>query len=813
MNIGESIVRQIQYAARSLLRRPVMATVALLILGLGIGANTAIFSIINVVLLKPLPFHEPERLAMVWSTSSNQGLTQGFSSYPDFRDWDEQSKTFSHLGAVWMFPNGDVNLTGGIEPQRVSVARITPGFFEALGIPPLHGRTFQQEETIVGNHRRAILSYGLWRQQFGADPALVGKSVMVNGVAYTVVGVMPAELETRSVSILGTDVQLWRPLVPDDNQTGGRGSRKLRVVGRLAPSVTLTQAQAELDAIGSGLAQMYPETNRDGGIRVVPLREQVVRDVRRGLLLLLAAVAIVLLGACANVANLLLIKAASSRRQLAVQYALGASRTRLASHVLVECLLLGGAGALLGILVAYGAIQGFVALGPADIPLLADARIDRTVLAFTVVATLVSVLLVGLLPAWRSTQTDVTDVLRQGAMRGGGGNDRRLMRILSVSQIALAMVLLIAGGLLLRSFSSLLRTHPGFESAQVLTLQLELPMAATARYPNQPERDVFFGTLLQRIAALPGVQSASLASAPPLEAEPSNSALRLPGQSANEALRGNFRMVDTNYFTLLRIPILRGRAFKGTDIRSAPRAVIVSAAMARQAWGSENPLGKRIQFSEEAEAEVVGVAGDVRTAGLQTEGARTVYLASAQGTFNFMTIFVRGVQDDPTELTSPIRKLVRELDPAVPLHHVRSLNSIIAGSIAQQRFQMLLISTFSLLMFALAAVGTYGVTAYGISERTRELGIRTALGATGSDIKSLVLRESVQLALVGILIGTVGSAVLSGVMARVLFRITPLDIFTFVAVPLLLVSAVIVATLIPAHRASRVSPMTALRSE
>src|SRR5215216_1788360 len=369
MTALESIAQQFCYAARSLGRRRVLAVVALTTLALGIGANTAIFSIINVVLLKPLPFSNPDRLVMAWSTAPSQGLAEGFSSYPDLHDWQEQSRAFDGLAAFWTFANGDVNLTGGINPQRVAVARITPGFFEVLGVPPLYGRTFRQEESIVGNHRRAILSYGLWHDHFGADSTLVGRSVMVNGFPYTVVGIMPPELAARNVHVLGTDVQVWRPLVPEDNQTGGRDSRKLHVVGRLAAGVTVQQAQGDLSRIATRLAALHPESNRDTGISLVPLREEVVRDVRRGLVFLLAAVGVVLLGACTNVANLLLIKAAATRKQMAVQHALGASRLRLSAHVLTESLLLGVGGAVLGVVLAYWGVKAFVALGPADIPL------------------------------------------------------------------------------------------------------------------------------------------------------------------------------------------------------------------------------------------------------------------------------------------------------------------------------------------------------------------------------------------------------------------------------------------------------------
>jgi putative ABC transport system permease protein len=812
MNAIELILLHLRYAARSLSRRPVLAIVALTTLALGIGANTAIFSIINVVLLEPLPFHDPDRLVMVWSTAPNQGLAEGFSSYPDFHDWSEQARGFSGLAAFWTFPNGDVNLTGGSEPQRVSVARITPGFFDVLGVPPLHGRTFQPEESIVGNHRRAILSYGLWHDHFGADSTLVGRSVLVNGFPYTVVGIMPPELAARSVHLLGTDVQLWRPLAPEDNQTGGRDSRILHVVGRLAPGVTLQQAEAYLSAVATRLARIYPESNRETGVRLIPLHEQVVRDVRRGLVLLLAAVGVVLLGACANVANLLLIKAAATRKQMAIQYALGASRVRLSAQVLAEVLLLGGAGALLGVVLAYWGVKGFVAIGPADIPLLADARIDGAVLAFTVLATLLTVLVVGLLPAWPSGRPEGTIVLRQGATRVRGRDERRLMRVLGVVQIALAMLLLTTGGLLVRSFQRLLRVDPGFSSDRVLTFQLELPMGTGMPYASQPTRSAFFQTLLERIAALPDARATTLASAPPLDEEPSSFSFMLPGAADGRVLRANRRMVAPDYFALLGIPLLRGRPFEQSDRASGPRVVIVSEALARSTWGSRDPVGQQIATTSGDYAEVIGVVGNVRTGGLDTEVARTVYVPTTQGAYNFMTVLVK-TRNDPTALVPAIRTIVRELDASLPLHHVCTAEAMVAGSVARQRFQMLLVGTFSLLMFGLAIIGTYGVTAYGVSERMSEFGIRTALGATGGDIRKLVLGEGARLVLVGIAIGGLATVTISHKLIRFVFGISTLDLVTFVAAPAVLAVAALLATFIPAHRAARADPMQALRSE
>ena len=808
----EILAGQLRYAARSLVRRPVLSIAGLVTLALGIGANTAIFSIVNSVLLQPLPFREPDRLVTAWTTVPSQGVTEGFASYPDFRDWKDRAKSFEGLATVWTFPNGDVNLTGGAEPQRVSVARVSPGFFEVLGVRPLHGRTFTADESVAGNHRRAILSYGLWRRDFGGDSTLVGRSVMVNGFPYEVVGIMPLEVQSRSVRVLGTDVQMWRPLVPEDGQTGGRDSRKLRVVGRLGPGVTLARAEDELRTIARDLAELNPETNRDVGVRLVPLREQVVRDVRRGLVLLLGAVGVVLLGACANVANLLLIKAAASRKQHAVQHALGASRGRLGAAALAEGLILGGAGAALGVALAFVIVRVVAANGPADIPLLADARIDGTVLAFTVAVTLITVVLVGFIPAWRSGRPDMGAVLRQSGSRARGRADRRLMAGLTVAQIAIAMVLLTAGGLMARGFQALLRVDPGLEPERVLTFKLELPMGSGMPYSAQGARDAFFSTLLDRVRGLPGVRAATMASAPPLEEEPSAFTFSRPGVADAQDLRANFRMVAPGYFALLGIPMIRGRPIDATDGRSAPRVLIVSETLARTVWRGEDPVGTRVELPNGETAEVVGVAGDVRTTGLDGEAGRTAYVPAAQGGYNFMTVVLK-TENDPRANEAAVRRLVREMDAALPLYHVRTVDELLAQSVAQQRFQMLLVTSFSLLVFVVAAVGTYGVASYGVSERSGELGIRLALGATAGDVRRLVLREGARLALVGILIGGVAAVALSRALARFVFQVGTPDPVTFAVAPLLLGSAALLATFLPAHRATRVDPLRVLRSD
>jgi len=812
MRTVEILTGQLTRAARSLLRRPALSIVALTTLALGIGANTAIFSVIDAVLLKPLPFNDPDRLVMVWTSAPNQNLAEGFSSYPDFHDWQQFSTSFEGLATFWTFPNGDVNLTGGATAQRVAVARISPGFFEVLGVAPLYGRTFRPEESITGNHRRVILSYGLWNRAFGADPSLVGRNVVVNGFPYEIVGIMPAQLQSRAVHALGTDVELWRPLVPEDGQTGGRDERRLRVIGRLADGVSASRAQAELTAIASRLAEIHPTTNQGTGIRLVGVREQVVRNVRRSLMFLLAAVGVVLLGACANVANLLLIKAASTRKQMAVQRALGASRLRLSGEVLAESALLGGAGTLLGALLAFGGVKVFVALGPADIPLLSDARIDGTVLAFTLVTTLLTVVLTSFVPAWQSSRPDVMGILRQGGGHRHTRGDRRFMRLLTISQIALAMVLLTTGGLLVRSFQALLRVNPGLNPDRVLTFQLELPMATT--YPTQDGRDAFFRLLLERIRGLSEIRGATLANAPPLEEESDERSVfsfRRSGVDDDRIVRANLRIVGPDYFTLLGIPLV-GRSIEATDGRASPLIAIVSETLARSIWGNSNPIGTGLDLPFGQHAEVVGVAGDVRMNGLDRDLGRTVYIPAFQWEFNFMTIIAK-TRIDPQASAVAMQKLVRGLDPNVPLHHVRPLEDLLSMSIGEQRFRMLLVVAFSLLIFGLAVIGTYGVASYGVSERTSELGIRIALGASRGDIRDLILYQGLRVALAGIIIGGIAAATLSSVMSRFVFQISTLDAVTFTVAPVLLASAVIVATYVPARRATRVDPVLSMRAD
>jgi putative ABC transport system permease protein len=806
------IARDLRIAARALVSQPGFTLPALLTLALGIGANTAIFSVVRVVLLQPLPYVTPSELVMVWSTSRTTGEREGFLSYLDFRDLRQQNTTFEDLSAFWTFPNGDVNLTGGSEPERVPVSRAMAGYFELLGVVPHLGRTFVPEENVTGHHRRALLSYGLWTRRFGADSSLVGRDVFVNGFPYAVVGVLPPTFRPLESVALGTDVSLWRPLAPDDRQTGGRASRNLRVVGRLKGGVTIEQAQAELDGLTRQLARTYPESNAGVGVHLVSLRDQVTRGVRPSLLLLLAAVGLVLLTACVNVAALLLVKGNRTSGDLAIRMALGASRARIARRLLSESTLLGLAGAVVGTFVAVLGVNLLVAYGPPDVPMLADVEVDANVLAFGILLGVITGMLFGLAPAWRLSRPDLARELRAGARRTATRRDRLVADALVVAQIAVALILVVAGGLLVRGVRRLQAVDPGIEAEHVLTLQTELPMATT--YPTQEGRSAFFARLMQRIEALPGVTAVSMANGPPVDEDPELSAFRVPGVTdpLEDGPTADLRLVAPDYFQTLRIPLLRGRGFEPAD-RTGPPRVMISRSIATRVWADGDPVGQRIELPFGGqEAEVIGVVGDVRGAGLDHADVPTIYLLADRWAYNFMTLIVRSA-GDPEALAPLIREIVREMDADLPLYKVRALTEILDRSIARQRFQMGLVGAFSGLALFLAVVGTYSVLSYGVGERRMELGIRAALGASPRQTLLMILRHGLGLASVGVVLGLAGAVAAAPLLSRFLYGVSPWDPATLALAPPLLIAAAGAAALVPARRATGVPPMVALRDE
>ena len=813
MNFTAALKQDLRLAVRDLVSRPAFTLTALATLALGIGANSAIFSVVRAVLLRPLPYHDAGQLVMVWRTVPARGTNQEFVSYLDYRDWKEQSESFEDLSAFWAWANGNVNLTGGSEPERVPVARVMAGYFELLGARPLLGRTIIPSENMVGNHRVAMLSYGLWQRRFGGDSTLVGKPVFVNGFPYTVVGIMGPEFRPVGTLALGDDVELWRPLAPDDNQTGGRGGGNLRVIGRLAPGTSVARAQAELDGIARRLAEEYPETNAGTGVRVVPLREQVVQEVRAALLLLLGAVALVLLIACTNVANLLLVRAAARKKLIAVRVALGAPRSRIVQQLLTESVLLGTLGGFLGLGLAVLGVNMLVAVGPADIPLLADVTVDGGVLLFTISISIVAGLLFGLVPALQFSKPQLTEALREGGQRSGRRGERVVADVLVVSQIALALLLLIGAGLLIRSFEQLMDVDTGFDPENVITLQIELPMATT--YPTQEQRDIFFRELLDRIETVPGIESSSMTNAVPMGEGGFNTSFTILGSgttNTSEDPAADLQVIEPSYFETMRILLLAGRPFSSADTRDAPRVAIVSQRLAQAHWPDESPIGARLRLSFGFEAEIIGVVGNVHLNGLDTDSDPTIYWPADQMPFNFMTVIAR-TSSEPRQVLRLIQEEIKAMDADLPIYNVSTLNELISGSVAQLRFQMTLIGLFSLLAVSLAVVGIYGVVSYSVSQRTNEIGIRMALGARPEDTLRTVLLQGTRLAGIGIALGLVGSLALNRMLENFVFGVTTVDPVTYVVTSTVLGLVALGATYLPARRAARVDPMMALRAE
>ncbi len=806
-----SVVQDLKLALRGFQDRPGFAVAAVVTLALGIGATTAIFSVVNTVLLRRLPYEDPDRLVMIWSTNPAKGDSEGRVSFPDFRDWRERSESFEDLAAFMAFANGNVNLTGGSAPERVPVARVTAGYFELLGVSPVQGRAVRPEENVVGHHRVAMLSFGLWQRQFGADPGLVGRSVYVNGFPYTVIGIMPQGFRPMGDVALGLDVDLWRPLAPDDNQTGGRSARQLQVVGRLKDAVSLDEAQHELEQIARALALEYPETNGGRGVRVVSLHDQVVREVRPALVLLMTAVGLVLLIAGTNMANLLMVRAMGRTREIAVRAALGSPRRRIVRQLLTESALLGLLGGIGGILLAFGGIGFLVSVAPQSIPMLDAVRIDGVVLTFAVLVSVGSGLVFGLVPALRLTNPNLATDLRDGTRRSASASHRRVADVLVVSQIAVALMLAVAAGLIVRSFQAVMQVEPGYDPTNVITAQLELPMATT--YPTQDSRDEFFTELLDRVRTLPGVEGASIASSAPMGENRFRVGFTVAGmETGDQELSADLRVVGPTYFDVMRIPRRAGRTIATTDVANGPPVAVINETLARQLWPDESSLSARITLDFGMEAEIVGVVGDVRTEALDADILPMIYWPSVQMPYNFMTLFVR-TNAAPSSVIPLLRAEIEDMDGDLPVYNLRSLENLINRSVADRRFQMILLGSFSALAVLLSLVGIYGVVAYTVNQRTNEIGVRMALGARGVDALRLVVRHGAWLATTGISIGVVASLFFNRLLAGFLFGVGSVDPLTYSASIALLGAAAIAATYVPASRAAGIDPMEALRAE
>ena len=812
--------RDLRHALRSLARSRGFTTVVLVILALGTGVNAAIFSVVHHVLLEPLPFAAPDRLVTLWLHNPLQGFEKDITSYPNFRDWREQGKSFSHMVAV---TGANVTLAGsgagageaGMGPEEVRGARVSEGFFAMLGVPPEKGRGFRDEENEPGRHQVVVLSHGLWSRRFAADPAIVGKEIRVSGRPHAVVGVMPPGVRFPD------DAQLWLPLAFTPEREGLREARSslwLPVYGRLAPGVALAEAQAEMSAVARRLAQAYPDDNEQMGIQLEPLQQTLVGDLERPLLVLLGAVGLVLLIACANVANLLLTRGAARGRELAVRAALGARSGSLARQVLAESVLLGAGGGLLGLLAAALGVRGLLALTPEELPRMEGIGIDWAVLGFALGIAIATGLLFGLPSALHAAGVDPGRALQEGG-RGlaGGGRLARLRQVFVAAQLALALVLLAGAGLLVRSFLELRSVDAGFEPQGVLSFRLTLPGQS---YDSDERIRGFYGELLGSLEALPGVRSAGAISDFVLAELPQSAPISIPSRpdlADVDPFPVAYDAVTPAFFEAAGMKILGGRVLSETDRPDGNPVAVVNQAFARRYYRGEDVVGRRFIFgTPQGEAPswitIVGVAADARRSGLDKDVRPSVFLPHTQFSASRMTVLVR-TAGDPLALVEPARRAVTALDADQPITEVRTLEQAFARTDARRRFVTILLGVFSALAVLLAAVGIYGVMAYVVGQRTREIGIRMAVGARRREVVGWVLGQGMKVAGVGIAIGLIGALAATRLLGGLLFGIAPADPVTFLLVAAVLAAVALAANLLPARRASRVEPMSVLREE
>jgi putative ABC transport system permease protein len=810
-----TIWQDLRYGLRTLWKSPGFTYVAVLALALGIGANTAIFSVVNTVLLRPLPYKTPERLVWLWETSPQNDIPKEVASYPNFNDWRQQNQNFE---AVAGFSGTTASLTGNDgEPERLPGAAVLGEFFTVLGIEPALGRRFLPEENEEGKHRVVIFSHGLWQRRFGGDARIVGQQINLNNNQYTVVGVMPPDFQHPNPEARRA-VEMWLPLPVSEGMRNGRRSDFLSVIARLKPTASVEQASAEMTTIAARLEQQYPDTNTGWSVIVQPLHQRFTGDVRPALLMLLGAVGFLLLIACANVANLLLARSSTRLKEIAIRTALGAGRMRIVRQLLTESIVLSLLGGALGLLVAFWGIDALLALSPGNIPRLESVGIDRQVLLFTLGISLVTGIVFGLAPALTISNPNLNEMLKEsGRSSTEGGRGRRLRDALAVAEIALSLVLLVGAGLLIKSFLRLQDVKPGFNPDNLLAVELVLP---TAKYAENQQVVNFYDQLLQQLAGQPGVQGAATTSTLPLGGGGDVLAFSVEGRmraSTERVPDAEARTVSPDYFRTLQIPLRSGRLLDERDNEQAPRAAVVSESLARKYFPGEDPVGKRITFGDPQAPDVtwlnvVGVVGDVRQSGLDEEPYAQVYRSYKQSPRRALTVVVR-TAGPPLNMLGVLQTQIRALDRQQPLYNARTVEQVLKQSIARPRFNMLLITILAAVAMILATVGIYGVISYMVTQRTHEIGIRMALGARPLDVFRMVLRQGLLIALLGVGTGLVAAFALTRLLASLLYDVRPTDALTFAAVSALLTAVVLLACYIPARRATRVDPMVALRYE
>ncbi|HEX3143894.1 MAG TPA: ABC transporter permease [Pyrinomonadaceae bacterium] len=803
----ENLIKDIRYALRTIVKRPGFSLIAIITLALGIGANTAIFSVVNGILWRPLPYPQPQQLVMAWTNhQARGGPAQEWFSPPEVDDWRAQNKVFSQLSAL---NNWVPTLTGRDEPESLVGAAVSYDMFNLLGIAPARGRTFLPDEDQLNGANVVVLSDDLWRKRFNSDPNIVGKSISLNQADYQVIGVMPAGFQFPIIP----GVQVWRTLRPTLSPSCARGCIVLRAIGRMKDNVTIEQAQADVSTIASRLAAQYPDTNSKVGAALVPFQEQLVGNIKRPLLVLLGAVGFVLLIACANVANLMLARAATREREMALRSALGASRLRVIRQLLTESALLAFAGAAAGLALAYWLLRLLVRLSPQGTPGLDQIAIDRYVLGFTVLIAAFTGIVFGLAPALQMSKIDLNRSLKDtGKGTPGGARGGRLRGALVIAEMALALLLLIGSGLLMKSFILLQRVDPGFNPDHVVTLRLILNRTA---YPAVPQVVNYYAQLLDRVKAVPGVQSAATISTLPLSGNQTDTNFLIEGRPApppNQEPSAWFNSVSNDYFQAMQLHMVKGRTFAESDNEKAPLVAIISEAMARKFWPNEDPLGKRIGRGPDKWREIVGVVRDVKHFGLDTDAPPTMYFPMRQQPARGMDLVVR-TQGDPLSMAPTLRQQVWAGDRNLAIANLGTMKDLVSSSITQQKFILTLLACFAGLALLLAAVGIYGVMSYAVTQRTHEIGIRMALGARVADVLRLVFQQGLVLTLIGVAIGIALAFALTRLMKSLLFDVTPTDAMTFAIVAVALVLVALLACLVPARRATKVDPLIALRYE
>jgi putative ABC transport system permease protein len=810
----ETLWHDLRYGARMMAQRPGFTLIAVITLALGIGANTAIFSVVNGVLLNPMPYRAADRLMFFWETNPLKNWIDAPVAPANFFDWQKETQSFEEMAAYFGggqkgLEGAGLQLTGSGEPERVKALTVTGNLFSVLGVDAVLGRSLREEETWKGKNMVVVLSYGLWQRRFGGDPNIIGQTIALNGRNREVVGVMSPDFYFPS-----KDVEMWLPMGWDYNQIAQlRRPHFLRAVGRLKDGVGVEQARAEMNSIAGQLEQQYPVTNTQMGVGLGPLKEWVVSDTRLPLIVFLVAVAFVLLIACANVANLLLARAATRTREVAIRTALGAPRRRIVKQLLTENLLLATAGGGLGLLLALWCRDLLVMFSPGNIPRLDEARIDGRVLGFSIGITLLTTLLFGLVPALQSSKPDLVATLKEGGQKGGSQGGR-VRKTLVVAEVALALILVIGAGLMVRSFLRLQRVDPGFNANNVLMITVDLP---GVRYPENNQATAFFEQAEQRIKGLPGVVDVGSTNVAALQGSGYTNDMTIPGRPPEDYVREiRHKTITPDYFRAMGIQLVSGRFFDSSDNAKGAQTIIVNEAFARRCFPDEEAVGKQVKFARPTEQgaweTIVGVVRNEKQDSLSAEPKAEAYKSQLQEASSGMTLVVR-TTGDPRPLIGAVREEIRALDKDLPPYNIKTMSDVLFESLARERFTTLLLMVFAGLALVLASIGIYGVMSYSVTQRTHEIGIRLAIGAQTRDIFRQVVGQALRLAGIGVAVGLAGAFALTRLMASLLYGVSTTDPLTFALIAVLLAGVSLLASYIPARRATRVDPMIALRYE